>query len=198
MGKSTLDVEVFRPDVVGDAVKMGAVIILRDQAHDDGEMQRHSRGRWCFLVDRVNDAFLSHAREIKGISEFSLADRDGLSAIGFVASRPIHALARFEALCREYGILVLDTIKGYRARPTFEKPARFEAIPKSAAVFELMSHFQGGYTSEILQKEFQGNANRLFQEFSAMVNHAGCYQLFVGSLGQMADCICRHLNIVNR
>ena len=138
----------------------------------------------------LDDAFLSHARQIEGISEFHLAYEKGLPAIGFIASRPIHALARFEALCRGYEILVLDTVKGHRARPTFESPARLEAMPKTTAVFELMSHFQSGYTSEILQKEFQGNANRLFMEFSAMVNHAGCYQLFVGPLGQMADCVC--------
>lgn len=172
-------------------MKISAVIILRSQTHNGGEMQRRTHVSFCFLVDRVNDSFLSQSRQIEGISEFCLTNRDGLPAVRFAASRPVHALARFDALCRGYEILVLDTIKGYRARPTFEASARLEAIPKVTAVFELMSHFQSGYTSEILQKEFQGNAKQLFQEFSARVNHAGCYQLFVGPLGQMADCVCR-------
>ena len=190
LDKYTLDVEAFKPNSIGEAAEISAIIILRSQAHNDGEMQRRSHGILRFLVDRVNDGFLSQARAIEGISEFHQENRGGLPAIRFVTPRPIHALARFEALCREHKIAVLDTIKGHRARPTFEAPARLEATPKTTAVFELMSHLQSGYTSEIVQQEFQGNANLLFQEFSAMVNHAECYQLFVGPLEQMADGIC--------
>lgn len=192
LGKLLLDIGEIKPDSMGEAAPVSRIIILRDPAEAPGAMQDTGAQEVCVMVDRLDDTVLSAVRQNEGVTDLRVeVEADGAyPTLRFRAVRTSFVLSRIEALCRERQILVLDVVKGTERCPAFEAPARLNAIPKSQAVMELLSRFQGGYMSELLRDEFGGSSARLFMELSAIVGQADCYQLSVGPLHEMADLVC--------
>ena len=97
-------------------------------------------------------------------------------------------MQQIEALCRARGIWILDVMTGPTGAPSFEAPARLEALPRSQAVLELLRRYQGGYRSAVMDE--LGSPSRLFVELAAILDQASCHRLYVGSLGEMVELVC--------
>lgn len=195
MDKLLLDIEEIKPGSLGEAAPIRHIIILQDPAEAQGELQDNAGQELCVMVDRLDDALLAAAGQNEGVTGLRVETDCGFPTLRFRAVRPSFVLSRIEALCRERRILVLDVIKGARARPTFERPARLKPIPKSQAVMDLLSRFQGGYMSELLHDEFGGSSARLVMELSAIMGQADCHRLSVGPLHEMADLVCNLVSV---
>lgn len=194
MGKTILDIEEIVPDRLGTAVPVGHIIMLKnpDEKRESG---REGTGQEvCMMIDRFDEEFLAEVQRGEGITHVRESVHEGYPAIRFRAARPNVALSRAELLCRQYRILVLDVIKGEREYPTFNARAVHQEIPASQAITDILSRYQGGYLSDVLHDEFQGNAVRLFLELSTLVSRAKCHRISVGPLNEVADLVCRAVN----
>ncbi len=198
MDKLLLDIEEIKPGSLGEAAPIRHIIILQDPAETQGEIQDNAGQELCVMIDRLDDTLLATVGQIEGVTGVRVEADCGFPMLRLRAVRASFALSRIEALCRERRILVLDVIKGARARPTFERPATLKPIPKSQAVMELLSRFQGGYMSELLHNEFGGSSTRLFMELSGIMGQADCHQLSVGPLHEMADLVCNLANVCSK
>ena len=195
LGKLLLDIEEIQPGSVGQAASISHVVILRDPAEvaragpQEEQTPDGPEREMGVLVDRLDESLLAAVRQIEGVSEVHPDVERGYPTLRFRAAHRMRMLSQVEALCQEQGILVLDISKRVETQPTFEAPARLEAIPRSQAVMELLRRFQGGHKSALLQEEFGGSSTRLFLELAALVGQAGCHQLFVGPLDEMAELV---------
>jgi len=185
-----LDIEEIQPGGMGQAAPISHIVILRDPAEPEPEQSTGPERELGVLVDRLDESLLAAVRQIKGVTEVRPDVERGYPTLRFRAAHRMSVLPQVEALCQEQQILVLDVSKRAQSHPTFETPARLEAIPKSQAVLELLRRFQGGHKSALLQDEFGGSSTRLFMELAALISQADCHQLFVGPLYEMADLVC--------
>ena len=192
IGKLLLDIEEIQPRGMGGPATIGHVVILQDPA--EAEWPEGPEREMGVLVDRLDEALLAAVRQIEGVSEAWPDTERGYPTLRFRAVHRMSVLPQIEALCREQQVLVLDISKRTESQPTFEAPARIEAIPKSKAVIELLRRFQGGHKSALLQEEFGGSSTRLFMELADVIGQAKCCQLFVGPLDEMADLVCDLVN----
>jgi hypothetical protein len=190
LGKLLLDIEEIQPGGMGQAAPISHIVILRDPAEPEPEQSTGPERELGVLVDRLDESLLAAVRQIKGVTEVRPDVERGYPTLRFRAAHRMSVLPQVEALCQEQQILVLDVSKRAQSHPTFEAPARLEAIPKSQAVLELLRRFQGGHKSALLQDEFGGSSTRLFMELAALISQADCHQLFVGPLYEMADLVC--------
>jgi hypothetical protein len=190
LGKLILDIEEIQPGGMGQAAPISHIVILRDPAEPEPEQSTGPERELGVLVDRLDESLLAAVRQIKGVTEVRPDVERGYPTLRFRAVHRMSVLSQVEALCQEQQILVLDVSKRAESQPTFETPARLEAIPKSQAVLELLRRFQGGHKSALLQDEFGGSSTRLFMELAALIGQARCHQLFVGPLYEMADLVC--------
>jgi hypothetical protein len=191
LGKLLLDIEEIQPDSMGQAAAISHIVILRDPAEAEADQPKGSEREIGILVDRLDEALLAAVRQIEGVTEVRPTVERGYPTLRLRAAHRMSVLSQVEALCQEQQILVLDISKRAESQPTFEVPARLEAIPNSQAVLELLRRFQGGHKSALLQDEFGGSSTRLFMELAALVSQTNCHQLFVGPLHEMADLVCR-------
>jgi hypothetical protein len=191
LGKLLLDIEEIQPNSMGQAAAISHIVILRDPNEPDPEQPGGPERELGVLVDRLDESLLAAVRQIEGVTEVRPTVERGYPTLRLRAAHRMSVLSQVEALCQEQQILVLDINKRAERQPTFEVPARLEAIPNSQAVMELLRRFQGGHKSALLQDEFGGSSTRLFVELAALVSQANCHQLFVGPLHEMADLVCR-------
>ena len=194
LGKLILDIGEIKPGCLGKAVPISHIIILQDQADNNGNKPEHRERELSILLDRLDDALLSDIRQNEDVFEVQVNTESGYPLLKIHAARPMFVLSQIEALCRKRQILVLNVVKGVEAFPAFKLPAQLKSLSKNQAVVELLRRFQGGYKSELLQKEFKANSTRLFMELSSLVAQANCHQLFVGPLNEMADLVCNMIN----
>ena len=194
LGKLILDIGEIKPGCLGKAVPISHIIILQDQADNNGNKPEHRERELSILLDRLDDALLSGIRQYEDVFEVRVNIESGYPLLKIHAARPMFVLSQIEALCRKRQILVLNVVKGVEAFPAFKLPAQLKSLSKNQAVVELLRRFQGGYKSELLQKEFKANSTRLFMELSSLVAQANCHQLFVGPLNEMADLVCNMIN----
>ena len=194
LGKLILDIGEIKPGCLGKAVPISHIIILQDQADNNGNKPEHRERELSILLDRLDDALLSDIRQNEDVFEVQVNTESGYPLLKIHAARPMFVLSRIEALCSKRQILVLNVVKGVEAFPAFKLPAQLKSLSKNQAVVELLRRFQGGYKSELLQKEFKANSTRLFMELSSLVAQANCHQLFVGPLNEMADLVCNMIN----
>jgi hypothetical protein len=190
LGKLLLDIEEIQPGSMGEAAVISHIVILRDPAEAEAEQPDGPQRELGVLVDRLDESLLAAVLRIEGVTEVRPDIERGYPTLRLRAAHRMSVLSQIEALCQEQQILVLDISKRTERQPTFEVPARLEAIPKSRAVLELLRRFQGGHKSALLQDEFGGSSTRLFMELAALVGQAKCYQLFVGPLHEMAGLVC--------
>jgi hypothetical protein len=188
LGKLLLDIEEIQPASLGEPATIGHVVILRDPAETERPEGRERE--MGVLVDRLDESLLAAARQIAGVSAVWSDTERSYPTLRFRAAHRMSVLPQIEALCQEQQVLVLDISKRAESQPTFEEHARIEAIPRSQTVVELLRRFQGGHKSALLQEEFGGGSTRLFMELADIVGQAGCHQLFVGPLDEMADLVC--------
>jgi len=194
LGKLILDIGEIKPGCLGKAVPISHIIILQDQADNNGNKPEHRERELSILLDRLDDALLSDIRQNEDVFEVQVNTESGYPLLKIHAARPMFVLSQIEALCSKRQILVLNVVKGVEAFPAFKLPAQLKSLSKNQAVVELLRRFQGGYKSELLQKEFKANSTRLFMELSSLVAQANCHQLFVGPLNEMADLVCNMIN----
>ena len=194
LGKLILDIGEIKPGCLGKAVPISHIIILQDQADNNGNKPEHRERELSILLDRLDDALLSDIRQNEDVFEVRVNIESGYPLLKIHAARPMFVLSQIEALCSKRQILVLNVVKGVEAFPAFKLPAQLKSLSKNQAVVELLRRFQGGYKSELLQKEFKANSTRLFMELSSLVAQANCHQLFVGPLNEMADLVCNMIN----
>ena len=190
LGKLLLDIEEIQPGSIGEPAPISHIVILRDPAEAEAEQPDGPERELGVLVDRLDESLLAAVRQIEGVTEVRPDIERGYPTLRFRAVHRMSVLSQIEDLCQEQQILVLDISKRTERQPTFEVPARLEAIPRSQAVIELLRRFQGGHKSALLQDEFGGSSARLFMELAALVGQANCHQLFVGPLHEMADLLC--------
>jgi hypothetical protein len=190
LGKLLLDIEDLRPESLGQAATISHIIIVCDPAEAEGKPPNGRESELGIIVHRLDETFLRAVRGIAEVTEVRTAADHEYPLLWLRAVRRMAVLSKIEALCQEQHILILDVIKRTESYPNFSAPARLEAIPKSQAIRELLRRFQGGHTSALLQEEFGGSTTRLFMEVASIVGQADCYQLFVGSLSEMADLVC--------
>ena len=194
LGKLILDIGEIKPGCLGKAVPISHIIILQDQTDNNGNIPDHRERELSILLDRLDDALLSDIRQNEDVFEVQVNTESGYPLLKIHAARPMFVLSQIEALCSKRQILVLNVVKGVEAFPAFKLPAQLKSLSKNQAVVELLRRFQGGYKSELLQKEFKANSTRLFMELSSLVAQANCHQLFVGPLNEMADLVCNMIN----
>ena len=190
LDKLLLDVEEIAPDSIGVAVPINHIIILQDPDDVRKAAQGDGRQELSVLVDRLDDTVLAGVRQMDDVADVRVEAECGYPLIKLRTSSTTLVLSQIETLCEERQILVLDVCMGARGKPAFKEPARIGAISKSHAAMELLKRFQGGYKSELLQKEFGGDSIRLFMELSGIMSRADCYRLFVGPLNEMAELVC--------
>jgi hypothetical protein len=189
LGKLILDIEKIRPGCVGEAAPISHVVVLRDATSGPEERRRDSGRELRILLDHWDEALFAAVCQIEGVSEVS-ANHGDRPLLRLRALRRTDVLSQIEALCDQHDVLILGIIKREESQPTFETPARLEAIPGSEATMELVRRFQGGHKSALLQDEFGGSSTRLFLELAETIEEADCYRLSVGPLNQMADLVC--------
>lgn len=190
LGKLLLDIEDIQPGSVGEPAPISHIVILCDPAEGKEERPGNPERELGVLVDHLDESLLTAIRQLEDVSEVHTDTDRGYPLLVLRAVHRTAVLSQIEALCQERQVLVLDVIKRVEGHPTFEVPARLEAITTSQAVIELLRRFQGGHKSVLLQEEFGGSATRLFMELTAIIGHANYHQLFVGPLNEMADLVC--------
>jgi hypothetical protein len=190
LGKLLLDIDQIQPGSMGEAVNVDHVIILQDPAAPEEQVPASGERELSVLVNHLNETLLAAVRQIKGVTEVRGDVERGYPTIRLRTTQRMAVVSQIEALCQEQQVLILDISKRAETQPTFETPARLEAIPKSQTVMELLRRFQGGHKSALLNDEFGGSSSRLFMELAALIGQANCYQLFVGPLSEMADLVC--------
>jgi len=190
LDKLLLDVEQIQPHCMGQAVPLGQLIILKNPALPHQEVKEAEAERDLgILLERLDNNFLAKVKQIEGILE-TQADTD--RGYPLLRLRVVHrsaVLAQIEALCQTEQITLLDVIKRVQYRPTFENPAKLEAISPSQAAVELLRRFEGGHKSALLQEEFEGSSTQLFMELMALIGKTPCYTLSVGPLDEMVKLI---------
>ena len=190
LGKLLLDIEEIQPGSLGEAAPLTHVIILQDPSAALERTPSGAEREMGILLDRLDERLLMAVRRIEGVTAVWPDVERGYPTLRLRAAHRMSVLSQVEALCQEQGVLVLDISKRAETHPTFETPARLEAIPRSQAVVELLRRFQGGHKSALLQEEFGGSSTLLFLELATLVSRAQCYRLSVGPLNEMADLIC--------
>lgn len=190
MGKLLLDIDQVQSGSMGQVAAIEQVIILQDPAAPQEQISDGSGRELSVLVNRLDERLLAAVRQLEGVSQVRPDVERGYPTIRCRAVQRMAALSRIEALCQEQRVLIVDISKRAETRPTFDSPARLEAIPRSQAVVELLRRFQGGHKSALLQAEFGGSSTLLFVELMSLISQARCHQLFVGPLHESADLVC--------
>jgi hypothetical protein len=190
LGKLLLDIEEIQPGGLGEAAPLTHVVILQDPSGAQERTPDGAERELGVLVDRLDERLLVAVGQIEGVTAAWPDVERGYPTLRLRAAHRMSVLSQVEALCQEQRVLVLDISKRAETHPTFEIPARLEAMSTSQAVVELLRRFQGGHKSALLQEVFGGSSARLFLELAALVSRAQCYRLSVGPLDEMADLIC--------
>ena len=198
MGKWILDVEDLQVGSLGQAVPLRQVIILQYPAAEPGSAPGSPDSELGVLFDRLDEDTLDAVRRIEGVVEVQAAELYGYPLLKLHTARPAYACSQIEALCQARRIWVLDVLAEPARRPTFDAPARLEALSPSQAALELVRRFQGGHQSALLQDEFDGRSSRLYVEIASLIGQANCYRLSVGPLDEMVERVCGLVRGVSR
>ena len=190
LGKLLLDIDEIQPGSLGEAVSLTHVVILQDPSVPPERTHYGAERELGVLIDRLDERLLVAASQIEGVTAVWPDVERGYPTLRLRAAHRMSVLSQVEALCQEQHVLVLDISKREETHPSFETPARLEAMSTSQAVVELLRRFQGGHKSALLQEEFGGSSTRLFLELAALVSQTKCYRLSVGPLSEMAGLIC--------
>jgi hypothetical protein len=190
LGKLVLDIDDIQPGSLGATVPISHVIILQNPATIEDSISDGLERELSILVDRLDSTLLDAVRDIEGVTDVYPDTERGYPTLRIKATHRMSALSQIEAVCQARQVLILDVCKRVERPPTFETPARLQAISKSQATMELLRRFQGGHKSALLREEFDGSSVRLFIELAEIVERASCHQLFVGPLHEMGDLVC--------
>lgn len=190
LDKLLLDIEEIQPGSMGQASAINHIVILQDPDETQPQPPAGPERELGVLVDRLDDTLLAAVRKIEGVTMVRPTVERGYPTLRLRAAHRMSVVSQIEAVCQEQQVWILDISKRTESQPTFETPARLEAIPSSQAVMELLRRFQGGHKSALLQEEFGGSSTQLFTELATMIGQAHCHQLFVGPLHEMADLVC--------
>lgn len=190
--KILTDVEQLFPDKLGQAVPLTHIVVL----HNSAESENRSSGagyKVAILIDRITDPFLGALRQLRGLTDFAVGLKHNYPLLKFRTAHRHAALTQIDLLCREHDILLMDVVIRADTPPNFIGPAQLEPIPPSQAALELLSRFQGGYNSAIVQG-LEGCSSRLYLDLAEMIGDAQCFSLETGPLATMVDLLC---NLVN-
>lgn len=190
LDKIIIDIEKIQPACLGKAVPPTHIVILRNPAENEQNGSDRSIQELVILVDRIDHVMINAVGRIEGVTDVQFSDDGLLPMLRLFSIRGISMLSKIEEICRQHQIRILNIIKNNFSRPRFDRAPRLKPIARSQAVMELLRNFQGGHKSALLQESCGGRTTQLFMELSEIIQKANCYQLFVGSLGDMADLIC--------
>ena len=190
LDKIIIDIEKIQPAYLGKAVPPTHIVILSNPAENEQNGTDRSMQELVILVDRLDQVMIKAVGRIEGVTDVQFSDDGLLPMLRLFSIRGTLALPKIEEICRQQQIRILNIIKDNFSRPRFDTAPQLKAIARSRAVMELLRNFQGGHKSALLREACGGRTTQLFMELSAIIRKANCYQLFVGSLGEMADLIC--------
>lgn len=190
LDKLILDINEIKPNSLGARTSLNHVIILRNPAEPSGRSVAGFPRELGIRIDHLDEAFLAALREIEGVIDMQTQQDSGYPLITLRTMEGTSTLSKVEAICREHQVIVLGVIKRLEKPPRFDSLARLEKIAHSHGVMDLVQRFQGGHQAALLQEDFAGRSTRLFVELATLINQAKCYQLFVGSLSEMANLVC--------
>jgi hypothetical protein len=189
-GKLLLDIDALQPGGLGGPAEINHILILKDPANEPAGAQEAPDKELGVFVDRLDENLLRAARQIQGVRRAWRSNELGYPVLRLCADQRMVALAQVEAICREQGVLVLDTSKRALTRPDFSGHPYLAAIPPSQAVMGLLRQFQPGHKSALLGADELGSAAGLFMALANTIEAARCYQLTLGWLPEMVEIIC--------
>ncbi len=140
-------------------------------------------------VSCLKRAWLADVAALDGVRGVEVDDSTPLPQVRLTATRRATALAQIERLCVTHGVLWLDVVKREAPLPTFDKKPEIRPIPPSQAAMLLLTHFQAGQQSHLLQHDMRNQATRLLAETTRLLSPARCFTLSVGPLPDMVDLI---------
>ncbi len=190
MGKLFVDIERVRPHSLGEAAEISHIIILR---HPNQPVNSNGKSgqELCISFDHLDKRLLKAISRIDEIAEVDLDNTYFYPAVKIKAARQFSAFSQIEAICRQQQVSIVDIYRPVTASPTFDQPARLEAISKREAIMALLRQYQGTYQfSGSDDASNDNNITHLFIELATLISQANCYKLSVGPLDQMADLIC--------
>lgn len=190
LDKIIIDIEKIQPACLGKSVPPTHIVILSNPIENEQNETECSVQGLIILVNRLDHVMIKAIRRIEGVTDVQFSDDGLLPFLRIFSIRRTLVLSKIEEICRQQQIRILNIIKDHFSLPSFDGTPRLKTIAKSRAVMELLRNFQGGHKSALLREACGGRTTQLFMELSTIINNANCYQLFVGSLGEMADLIC--------
>ncbi|MEN8221309.1 MAG: hypothetical protein ABFS56_34170 [Pseudomonadota bacterium] len=103
-------------------------------------------------------------------------------------TKEIHLNKIYKA-CEHHGVLVLD-VEETKVDPSYyENTPQLQKISKLTAALSLLSYFFCGYTSVLLQENYQDSAVNLIEPLLKILEPLRCYQLTPGRLDQTVEII---------
>ena len=189
LGKYILDIESLLPGSMGTAVPIRHILVLNDPEALPEEIGKAPQRLLCLRVDRHTPQFLSDLGDLVDVTNLSIKKGSNYPLITLTTTNRAGVLAQARSLCLQHNLMLLETANRVERQPTFNTPARLEAISPSQAALYLLQRFQGGHQSALLKAVPNGRAAHLFAELADLISSASCYHLSVGPLVQMADLI---------
>jgi len=189
LNKLILDIENIKPESMGQASPISHIFILQNPSEEEKTDSNREIGVY---VDRLDDELITAISQIEGIVEVHPETNNdyGFPMLRLKIASRFSVITKIKAVCHQQQILIVDILKLGVPLPTFNHPPHLKKIPQSKAAMYLLRQFQGGYQSDLLQNEFDGNSTQLFMELATLISPANCYTLSVGHLNKMADLIC--------
>ena len=180
-GREIVAIKRLQAGCLGKRVPINHIFVLedRDRPKDQSEL--------IVTLSTLPDSLRVGLRSMVLVEAIRVVQLANAVCLQIVTKQRSQVFECLDALCRQMGIFILDVQMGVAHRPNFRSPVSLTPINIHQAAQALLSNFQGGYQSRLLE----GGAAQFYFTLCQQIENANCYALQVGSLEDMVTEVRR-------